>query len=47
MSESEYKKLISEYRMTISTTEGCGERGQFYIDNIHDKLRVFCKYNPS
>ena len=43
----EFNHLMSAYRTTIQVTEGCGERGQYYIDDEYNKLKEFVDKNPS
>lgn len=35
-----YKEALTEYRITLQTTAGCGERAQDYITNAYQKLQT-------
>jgi len=44
--EDKFNTLLSDYHGSIRFTEGCGSRGQHYIDNAYEKLYTFVKENP-
>ena len=44
--EVKFEELKRAYQLTIYTTVGCGERGQFYVDNAYEKMKNFAiKHN--
>lgn len=39
----EWNSLMSKYHVSIQITEGCGSRGQYYVDKAHLELQEFTK----
>jgi hypothetical protein len=37
---------MKKYTISCETTEGCGSRGQMYIDQAWDELQTFCITHP-
>jgi hypothetical protein len=44
--EDEGANLLREYRITIETTVGCGDRGDAYVAKAYDKLVAFKSSHP-
>jgi hypothetical protein len=44
--QEKFEKLTRQYNTTIQITSGCGERGQYSINDAHEKLVKFAQENP-
>jgi hypothetical protein len=42
----EWRDLLNTYDSLMQSTSGCGERGQFFLDQHFNKIQQFIKDHP-